>query len=285
MSHLIDQRTLARPSRIDHRIAVALRFAALDQLSSRTHRDFGEHQHPDLELIHTRSGTYRCRINGRRHELSPGGVLIVRPGDLHHDPLVPAADFVALRLILLPAPAGAVSADLFCADAPARCRLIDAAPDLIALIECLAALPHPETPAGVHALDALGLAVLWRIAERTPRAWLAPALREAWSGADFSTAFAAAARRLAGTVPTTAALAQELGLSVAVLKATCRRVLGQPPLAAYRQLALRDALNQLQTTALSIATIARQTGYGSTAAFCAAFRRCHGRAPGAVRQG
>jgi quercetin dioxygenase-like cupin family protein len=41
----------------------------------------GSHTHGSLEVIYVLSGTYDHEVNGKRYELTPGMVGIVRPGD------------------------------------------------------------------------------------------------------------------------------------------------------------------------------------------------------------
>jgi quercetin dioxygenase-like cupin family protein len=62
----------------------------------------GSHTHGALEVIYVLSGTYDHEVNGKRYELTPGMVGIVRPGD-HVRHLVPKSGPAKLLIIWVPA--------------------------------------------------------------------------------------------------------------------------------------------------------------------------------------
>ncbi len=61
----------------------------------------GSHTHGSLEVIYVLSGTYDHEVNGKRYELTPGMVGIVRPGD-HVRHLVPKTGPAKLLILWTP---------------------------------------------------------------------------------------------------------------------------------------------------------------------------------------
>jgi quercetin dioxygenase-like cupin family protein len=59
------------------------------------------HTHGSLEVIYVLSGTYDHEVNGKRYELTPGMVGIVRPGD-HVRHLVPKSGPAKLLIMWVP---------------------------------------------------------------------------------------------------------------------------------------------------------------------------------------
>jgi AraC-like DNA-binding protein len=83
------------------------------------------------------------------------------------------------------------------------------------------------------------------------------------------------------TVPELATLS---GLSRAAFARAFREALGQAPMQYLTEWRMTLARDHLRTDDLSLTQIAEATGYGSSFAFAAAFRRHHGAPPGAWRQ-
>jgi len=61
----------------------------------------GSHTHGSLEVVYVLSGTYDHEVNGKRYELTPGMVGIVRPGD-HVRHLVPKSGPAKLLIMWVP---------------------------------------------------------------------------------------------------------------------------------------------------------------------------------------
>ncbi|MFE5035538.1 AraC family transcriptional regulator [Streptomyces sp. NPDC056683] len=85
----------------------------------------------------------------------------------------------------------------------------------------------------------------------------------------------------AWTVPELADLS---GLSRAAFARVFREALGQAPMQYLTEWRMTLARDYLRADDLSLAQIADAVGYSSPFAFAAAFRRCHGEAPGTWRQ-
>jgi AraC-like DNA-binding protein len=82
---------------------------------------------------------------------------------------------------------------------------------------------------------------------------------------------------------TVAELASTVAVSRSVLDQRFRDVLGRSPIRYLTEWRMHLANDLLSTTGLSVAAIARRTGYESEEAFSRAFRRSHGSPPGAWR--
>ncbi len=82
---------------------------------------------------------------------------------------------------------------------------------------------------------------------------------------------------------TISALAQEVGISRAVLAERFRQYLGEPPVAYLTRWRLQLAAQMLTATSHSIAQIASKVGYESEPAFNRAFKRAFGNPPARYR--
>ncbi len=78
-------------------------------------------------------------------------------------------------------------------------------------------------------------------------------------------------------------LAAEVALSRSAFTARFRRLVGEPPMRYLIRARLAHAAGLLHTTDVSLAEIARRTGYESEFSFSRAFKRAFGVAPGAYR--
>jgi AraC family transcriptional activator of mtrCDE len=87
-----------------------------------------------------------------------------------------------------------------------------------------------------------------------------------------------------GAPHTLRSLAKKAGLSRSVFMARFARALGQPPMAALRQLRMRYAATLLSGDSLSIEEVARAVGYASRSSFFRAFREIHGTDPSTFRE-
>jgi AraC-like DNA-binding protein len=83
---------------------------------------------------------------------------------------------------------------------------------------------------------------------------------------------------------TVAALARACGLSRAAFAARFSREAGEPPMQYLLRHRMRRAMGLLRRDGATLARVADAVGYGSEAAFSAAFKRHAGMAPGAYRR-
>ena len=78
-------------------------------------------------------------------------------------------------------------------------------------------------------------------------------------------------------------LAKEAGVSRSILADRFTDAIGQPPMRYLAHWRLQLAADLVRSTDLGIGEIASRVGYESEAAFSRAFKRHHGKAPGAWR--
>jgi AraC family transcriptional activator of mtrCDE len=79
-------------------------------------------------------------------------------------------------------------------------------------------------------------------------------------------------------------LARTAFLSRSAFVARFTRVVGRSPISILRDLRMRQAADQLKSTAMTVDEIARQAGYASRSSFVRAFREAHGCDPTSYRR-
>ncbi len=74
-------------------------------------------------------------------------------------------------------------------------------------------------------------------------------------------------------------LAKVAGLGRSLFMARFAELVGRPPMVVLRDLRMRQAAQQLETTELGVDQIARQAGYASRSSFIRAFHKAYGTYP------
>lgn len=87
-----------------------------------------------------------------------------------------------------------------------------------------------------------------------------------------------------GAVHTVHSLSQVAGLSRSAFMARFSQLFGRAPMAALRELRMRQAASLLLSNASSIDRIAHMVGYASRSSFMRAFRQAHGSYPSVYRE-
>jgi AraC-like DNA-binding protein len=222
--------------------------AAHDRLSVRDYgASHGSHDHEHFQILIGLSGELELEVNGRGQRIGTGDGCVVPPGERH--------DFEA-RL-------------------GARCLVLDSH------VGDWARVIAPPATATLALANYLARACIGHL----PRArQLGPALLlEAWSASapnqpprprraiDWE-ALARWALGSAGAAPSVAELAARVHLSAAQLAARCREERGQSTQQWLRELRLAQA-RAWREQGLSVAEVARRSGYRSPSALTAAQRR------------
>lgn len=83
---------------------------------------------------------------------------------------------------------------------------------------------------------------------------------------------------------TTAALANQVGMSRAAFSARFTSLVGEPPISYLSGWRMTLAADLLRDTDATVAAVAREVGYENAFAFSAAFKRIHGRSPATWRR-
>ncbi|MEU3611017.1 AraC family transcriptional regulator [Streptomyces sp. NPDC006872] len=158
----------------------------------------------------------------------------------------------------------------------------DRPPELRAAVDLLARELDGRRPGSSLALPSLlDLLLVYMV-----RAWLARAATGAWP-AVLGDPVAAAALRALHADPAAAwtndSLAARAGVSRAALARRFTALVGRPPMAYLRWWRLTLAAARLRDSDAPLATVARETGYGSPYALSHAFSREFGTTPGRYR--
>jgi len=144
-----------------------------------------------------------------------------------------------------------------------------------------------------QALQPGGETMLTRLADvlviQAIRSWLdaAPEARQGWLAAlrdDQIGRALTALHREPGQDWTVGTLAQQAGMSRSAFAARFTELVGEPVIRYLATWRLQLAHDHLQRSADPLPVVARRFGYHSEAAFCRAFKRAYGVAPGQVRR-
>jgi AraC family transcriptional activator of mtrCDE len=88
-----------------------------------------------------------------------------------------------------------------------------------------------------------------------------------------------------GAAHSVTSLAKVAGLGRSLFMTRFVEVVGRPPMVVLRDLRMRQAARQLETTELGIDQVARQAGYASRSSFVRAFNKAYGTDPSRYRRG
>ncbi len=221
-------------------------------------------------LLLCAAGAGWLELDGRRQHVEPGDLLVIPPGAPH----AYGADerrpwtiwWLHVRGDLATEAARALGDG-----APRRLRSPERA--LVLLDELIAQLERGQTPAHLAAVSAL----CWSL--------LATALSERMRP-DETAPLARAMRRLDERLAepvTVPELAAHAGVSASHLRALFRDATGAGPIAYLQARRMARARILLDTTELTIAAIARETGHPDPLYFSRRFARDHGISPSAYR--
>lgn len=234
------------------------------------HRIERPHGADEAILLLCAAGGGWVELDGRRQQVEPGDLLVIPPGAPH----VYGADAQqpwTIWWLHVRGDQAAEAARALGGGAPHRLRAPERA--LVLLDELIAQLERGQTPAHLAASSAL----CWSL--------LATALSERMrpdAGAPLARAMRRLDERLAEPV-TVPELAAHAGVSASHLRALFRAATGAGPLAYLQARRMARARILLDTTELTIAAIARETGHPDPLYFSRRFARDHGLSPSAYR--
>ncbi|RQO79573.1 AraC family transcriptional regulator [Acidovorax sp. FJL06] len=228
-----------------------------DQLSLRRYgASPGSHSHDHFQILLGLSGALELEVEGRSVRVASGGGCVIAPGDHHDfeslhgslclvlDSAHPAWALCTGRHDATPPPAQALPLAHYLASALQQGRPLALAHGPALLREAWLAGWRPEsTPPPAT--------------RRRPIDW--PALQQ-WAARQWHTEI------------TVADLAAQVHLSPSQFAARCREEQGQGAMAWLRSLRLEHA-QLLRSGGMSVAEVARRTGYRSPSALTAALRR------------
>ena len=277
-------------------------------LHGRSGLDLGREPAP-LAVHVVRQGPLWLRVDGRAVRLDTGAVVVVKGGT----PLAFTAgpDEVAQPLSVLlagrepqpgvvrldvpgPGPEGVLLCGAYSLSGSVCDRLLDVLPDvahvparhgpLARVVQVLYDELDATEPGQQTALDR----VLDLLLVHVLRAHFASgAAVPTWYAASQDPEVGAALRALHGDPArawTVADLARAVGLSRAALARRFSAAVGEPPLTYLTGWRIALAKEALQREGSTLASVAREVGYGSEFALSAAFRRAVGEAPGRWRE-
>jgi AraC-like DNA-binding protein len=245
--------------------------------------EYPRHQHTNYETILVEQGPYYCELNSTELTVSPGAVLIIKPGDWHQDHLRRGQRHYVLHFQLA-APKGAPAPPpLFRTEVAATAQICHGHyADEAWFLRELRREAEGAAPHAAAVQDGLLSALFWRLVRGLEPAALSPGFRRLPEDeAERETIAHAMRRHLAHNldVPT---LARELRLSPRHLTNRCRALFGQPPARLFLRMKLETAAELLRASDARVKEVAESLGFANPYHFSAAFRRHFGHPPSAL---
>lgn len=260
-------------------------FSNLSISHARLEARYSRHQHADYQVVIVEQGRYDCRVNDTPLELTPGQVLVVKPGDWHEDECRPPLKYSTLNFRLTSTLAEVHSISLFVDGVRPEQQVARASRgQFTVLMRDIERESNQEDPLSSMVLDALLRQFFWRMARHLPRAAISPAFLE-HSGRQ---AFVARLHRLfqanLHTPMTVAHMADRLRMSERALTYQCRDALGDSPAHAFLRFKVEHAARTLAETNMSVKELSVSLGFANQYHFSRAYKRITGRAPSSDRR-
>jgi AraC-like DNA-binding protein len=244
---------------------------------------FAAHRHPDYEVLFVESGRYECRIGDRRVRLDANDVLVVKPGDVHEEELLPPLRYGVVHFALKGD--GKDSIDMFAAGTtPEQRRLPGVADRLRPTIDRLI---HEATATDGFAMvlqEALITTFVVDLLRLIPPALLRKEFRPGDRLGGFGQKLTRMFSEHADERLDLAAMAAHLGITSRSLMHQCRKELATSPAHAFVAFKVARALILLRETTMPIHEISDLLGFDNQFHFSKVFKRVHGSAPSAVRR-
>ena len=259
-------------------------FTQLDVCDARRTHLVCAHHHNDYEVIAVDGGTYDFRLNQHTGRLHRGGLLVVKPGDLHEDLCDGAVTIFALTFRVLPGPTPTRSANIFAVGASEQAQIVTAADGACQrLILRMYEAGRRSDPFTAHLLDALAMEFVWELARVLPRESLAPQLVAGIAQHGFTSDLLALCERHRAGPLGLREMAAELGLSERTLSSRCQAAFGCSPTRLFVRRKMEHARNLLVQTDLPLKEISAFLGYENPYHFSTVYKRVHGEPPSKAR--
>ena len=246
---------------------------------------FGRHQHLNYQLIFTKRGRYRCKLNDEPLNLAAGEILIVKPRDWHEDQCQPPLSYHSINFNLAVLGTRQTPDILFAENVlPSDQVLRGKNVDLWQVIERMQSESKRQDEIVSSVENALLLELFWRLVRAIPRDRLSPLFLRR-SGAQ---AFGERLRRIFDrdieTNLSTAAIAADMGVSVRTLTKRCREIMGLSLMRAFSVHKIRYAAWLIAQSDLPIKEISYRLGFLNQYHFSRVFRRHFGVPPTTYRE-
>lgn len=240
---------------------------------------FPRHQHLNFEIIIIDHGSYRCTLNGVPLRLQRNQILVVKPGDWHHDVLTPPVGYYGL-IVRMAGDALRPPTLPLVPDADPHQQVVEVRRE--AFWPLLRRLKEESQLADAFAprlQETAASEFFWRLIRALPPEVIDQRVRHESQEERFVSQlqqlFAAHQHGPLG-IPRMAAV---LGMSRSSLSAKCRTYFAMSPAQLFRKHRMERALELLTGTGMSVSEVAEFLGFENPFHFSRVFRRHYGRPP------
>jgi AraC-like DNA-binding protein len=246
----------------------------------------GQHRHTsEFEVVAMEQGTYGCRVNDIPLLLSPGDMLVVKPGDFHSDDFIKGSRFTCMRFHLEPGFLSAPATALFRPGISPQQQLIRIDRRVFwPLFHRLEAETRTQSPFAGQIQDTLIEEFIWRLVRLLPQESVHPEI----IGYSEERGFRAELLRLfhlrLREGLSVGEMAAHLNLSESVFAHRCKRLMGQAPAFAFMQSKMAQAQRMLQGGIISVKAVSAFFGFENPSHFSRVFKRHLGITPTMAKQ-
>lgn len=245
--------------------------------------DIARHQHTNYEIIFVDRGVYGCRHNDVEVKLARNELLIVKPGDWHHDFFGKGyLRYLVIGFNLQVAPGMPVS--IFREGTSVeRQNFAVQRRDFMPFFERI----HGETLIGdffsAHIQDAVVLEFFYRMIRAIPREilsenFVATSEEAAFSANLFSVIHSRLTQKLS-----VEKIAEAMGMSASSLAHKCQELLHSSPARLFLRTKMNRAFQMLKETDMSVKEVSAYLGFEDPAHFTRAFKEAFKRAPSELK--
>ncbi|MDD2708534.1 MAG: AraC family transcriptional regulator [Verrucomicrobiae bacterium] len=268
-----------------HETRIVPIFRGLNSIEVKRVCGYCRHQHPDYEVILVDRGVYRCTLNNQEIRLSPGDMLVVKPGDWHQDFLRPPLRYAGLSFVLDQQSLGKLIPPLFAENASPRQQCMRKSRTVFRpILKRLQEEHRIGDPPACQIQDALMNEFFWLLVRHLPRAATHPELRDIQAEHGFATRLMRLFQSRINDRFSLTAMSRAMNMSSSALSHRCKAILRMSPARIFMKYKMERAHTLLRLTRMSIKEISCFLGFKDPYHFSKAFKRHQGMPPSNFRQ-
>jgi len=268
----------------DMRSWITPEFIQLNTTEIKSPYTFALHQHNEHEVIIVDRGRYQCLLNKTTLQLSSGGLLIVKPGDLHEDICLPPLRYFASRFRLQRKSLGNPPVALFRENVTAVQQTIRVDRRIMwPILNAIRREARKDDRISSQIQHALLLEFFWRMVRALPSERLSSVFNQCAADQYFLSQLSVLFRNRLNDKCSLRDMAHFMGMGQSSFSHECKRILGVPPVKACMKSKMDYARQYLLQAPMSIKEISAYLGFENPYHFSKTFKHYAGHPPSFFR--